>query len=286
MKNKKIIFYYRKYTPIFIRKNFSYFFRGKFLKNIKLMMFSKTFGIRKKYDFDFYYFLSLKFRFSKVDFIDIGSNKGQSIVLFKKYFKNIGNIISIEPIDNPFLKKVIDISKFKIQYFQVAIGCVGNSKMRIMSNSGLNSLLSLRDVNSYKSLEIESNPTQELIVKCKSLDWVLEKISTSNNIKILKIDVQGFESRILDSSTFLVDGFIDFLIIELILVDKYENSGNYISLLEIINKQGFIALDFKPSLKELNNKLVDYYDFGQYTEMDALFIHKSSEKKFDFQIYS
>lgn len=83
----------------------------------------------------------------------------------------------------------------------------------------------------------------------------------------------------------LKTGFVDFLIIEIMLVQKYKYQKSYLEILDLLLDYGFIICEIKQVFKELNNNLVTNLDFGQISEIDVLFVHKLSLSKLEVFLY-
>lgn len=231
--------------------------------------------------FDIYYYTGLLTKNLGVNFIDIGANEGQSIESAINNFKNIHQIVSVEPIVNIKLKSIINYysNRFDITLIDRVVGGFGLSNFFINSHTGLSSTLKMNLDYNY----IVSNG-EELPVKIKSvtLDSVLNKIVNRGLVNILKIDTQGSELSILSLSEAIKNGEVDILIIETILINKYLNSTNYVDLMSYLKNYGYILIDIQPFFKEKDSKFVDDYNFGQFTEMDLLYVHKDSNSKYMF----
>jgi hypothetical protein len=154
-------------------------------------------------------------------------------------------------------------------------------------NSGLNSFFDLNESQPY--LENIPNFSDQLGVSVLTLDNVItENLNNDDNtIKILKIDTQGYELNVLKSgSSSLKQGYFDIVLIELILVNKYIDMPHWLDTLTYLYELGFFVIDLKPFWRELNNLKVSYYEFGQFTEVDLLLVHKESSlvKKWGLKI--
>lgn len=216
-------------------------------------------------------------------FIDIGANDGQSANLVFNLFRNLVEVNIIEPAPSDKLLNQINFWNYNhkgilTKFYQIAIGCSNQIVLIENTYSGLNSILELNDSYKYPHQGDQSN---RKLVKCQSLDETLLEIKNNNSnsqdlIKILKIDTQGYEYKIVKDSKLLNDGFIDLLIIEVIMVDKYKGQGKYYEIMSHLESLGFIILDFEVAYREFMGRQVDKASFGQTNELDLLMVHYSS----------
>ena len=134
--------------------------------------------------------------------IDVGSNKGQFILLIEGIYKN-KKIFSFEPIEY-ILKKQIEFFKNNknIFFYNFALG--SNSKFKKFY------ITKRKDSSSFLKVENSKNKDFKIIeeknVEIKTLDETFSKINLISPI-LLKIDVQGFELEVL-KGLFFSDNFL------------------------------------------------------------------------------
>jgi FkbM family methyltransferase len=229
-------------------------------------------------------------------FIDIGANKGQSIEAAHKYFRQLIYVIAYEPVKNNELDSLMTNYKAKnsrIVYdvFNKAVGCKDSVDINITDHSGLNSVYQINKDYNYLFSSGETN--DKINVSCESLDNIIKNIRYSNiytsnakQVTVLKIDVQGFEYNVLESGPSLSNGLVDFIFIEIILINKYVGQKTYTDLLQLLINYGFVLLDFRPFLKQNKNQLLYGNSFGQYTEADVIYVHKDAIDRLNLELYT
>lgn len=142
-------------------------------------------------------------------FFDIGSNKGQFILLVDGLFKN-KKIYSVEPIKELYLKQKKFFGNNKnISFFNYGIGSEIKKKNlfitnRVDSSSFLQTKLSKKN-SDYKIM-------QKREISIKTLDSLFSTIDLSKP-SLIKIDVQGYELEVLKGGIKLLKK-IDYILIE------------------------------------------------------------------------
>ena len=255
------------------------------LKNLIRYPFN-LFGLQiirlKNIQRDIFSILGSAIKDKNINFIDIGANKGQSIDKAILNFYNLQSIIAVEPLINDALISKINESKIKIEFINKAVGSGGEISLRLNEYSGLNSIHPFNPKYDYIIGGKENLGTVN--VECITLNDVLKKInSKEESVTILKIDVQGYEDKVLESGIILQTGIVDFLIIEVILIEKYKSQANYLNVMKLLDDLGFVLIDSIPFFKELDSKLVKRNEFGQFTEMNLIYIHRNSIARFNFK---
>lgn len=181
--------------------------------------------------------------------------------------------------------KIARSKNFEVNFYNQAVG-VGNYDFNITNNSGLNSALEFHEKYKYPPGDEEILSLKSINLESIQLNKVLKLIGNNyERIRVLKIDVQGLEHEILLSGDELKTGLVDFLIIEIMLVQKYKYQKSYLEILDLLADYGFIICEIKQVFKELNNNLVTNLDFVQISEIDVLFVHKSSISKLEISLY-
>tara|TARA_B110000196_G_scaffold260987_1_gene232364 strand:- start:271 stop:984 length:714 start_codon:yes stop_codon:yes gene_type:complete len=151
--------------------------------------------------------------------IDIGSNKGQFILLIEKLFPN-KMVYSFEPI-----KEMIDKQKkfFKykknIIFHNLALGSSITSKDFLITNR--------MDSSSFLKIAEDKNESKKYLIKEKrnikisTLDSILLNEKISRPI-LIKMDVQGYELEVLKGSNDLLKK-TDYLLLEVSENEMYQN---------------------------------------------------------------
>ena len=176
--------------------------------------------------------------------IDIGANKGQTIVFFKKIFPKL-KIFAFEPSETyEFLEKKYQNDK-NIKLSNVAIDKKKGKKkfyyhkFKSHNTSGLSGFYKVNK-DSKDHIRLRSPERNKILkeinfsysVNCMSLDDIFFK---KINIDLLKIDTQGNELNVLKGSKKLLKN-IKFIKLELMLYDYYEKSYS-ISDIELFLKK-------------------------------------------------
>jgi FkbM family methyltransferase len=165
---------------------------------------------------------------------DVGANKGQSIKLFKNIYPN-SFIHSFEPVEEEVkILKNLYQSNDSIILNNVA---VGERKERKKFNFNINSAHSSFNSIIQNTTWIKKRSHTEKIeplnytLETRYVDIIkLDDYTSANNIKeidILKIDTQGYESKVLNGCTNLLKtNSIKVIKLELIFSEIYENPLN------------------------------------------------------------
>ena len=162
-------------------------------------------------------------------FIDIGANIGDFSLYAAKRARE-GKVLSFEPSADNFkmLKKSIKANNYKnIFPHQVAIGLNDDKNKLFLGNkSGLHSL-------------IENNPNNTgayELVRIKPLDYFFKDVE---NVKIIKIDVEGAEIDVLRGMNRILNTYKPFL-----LIDIHTKLGVTITeVSNILQKYGYNILE-------------------------------------------
>jgi FkbM family methyltransferase len=145
---------------------------------------------------------------SKITFLDIGANVGLYSLVASNLIKHNGVVKAIEPaIENlKILKSNIIENKQnigKIDVFEIAIGnYIGTAKLSVEEFGGLNHLTD-KNENSR-------------VVQIQTLNSFNLSEYESNSHIVVKIDVEGFESEVLEGGLEFIQKFKPDLIIEIL----------------------------------------------------------------------
>ncbi len=142
--------------------------------------------------------------------IDIGSNKGQFILLILKFFPKI-KIYSFEPIKE-FFEKQKNLFNFRgnILFFNYGIGSKNkNLNFFITERADSSSFLTINKLGSYNNDYLVKEKRN---IKIRNLDQILK----NKNLKkpaLIKIDVQGFELEVLKGAKQILTK-VDYILLE------------------------------------------------------------------------
>lgn len=237
-------------------------FKKIFQKLLNLLGYKISKNKQNKFkNFDF--IIKKTLRKKKVNIIDIGANKGQTIERFKKIFSE-AKIYAFEPTKN-LAEKLNKIYKENnnIKIFNKAVGDKnGKTIFFNYSNNELNSLYQIKDPNFTRF-----NKT-----KCELIS--LDRFCLENkieNIDILKIDTQGNEKKILEGAKkSLKKGIFQIIELEIILGEYYNIKNSFFDIEKNLIKNNYrlLAID----------RLINFYS-NKYMYFNAIYIKQNLYKK-------
>jgi len=177
--------------------------------------------------------------------IDVGSNKGQFILIVKNCFPNI-KIFSFEPqiSELKIQKKILGYNK--ITYF---IKALGNKKKKmtlyITNRKDSSSVLEPIQLNKKYEIKYKKKITVE-----RAKDVLKKKIII--HPCILKIDVQGFEMEVLEGFGLLLNK-VDYIILEESFREIYIKQKKNLLIKKFLKKNNFKLIK-KCNLSTLNQR--------------------------------
>ena len=161
--------------------------------------------------------------------IDIGSNNGIFVNKIEKYFKKNKIIIhSIEPIKE-LLENQNNNSAELIKHNYAITDFIGKTKFRITPLSS-NSYIENNEIGNFSFKE----NFKEIDIRTLTLSEFVRR-NNIKNIDILKIDTEGYEFKILESSQDLLDKEI-IKIIKLEINFLNHKKNNLIKISQLLNK--------------------------------------------------
>jgi len=170
--------------------------------------------------------------------IDIGSNKGQFILLIEKIYPN-KNIYSFEPIKEMINKqKKFFAYKNNIIFHNVALGSSNTLKeFLITTRMDSSSFLKIvSDKNKSKNYDIVENRN----IQINTLDDLLVNEKISHPV-LIKIDVQGYELEVLRGANNLLKK-TDYLLLEVSKNEMYQNQPIEKVIVEYLKNLNFDIL--------------------------------------------
>lgn len=195
---------------------------------------------------------------------DVGAYQGFWI---KKYIKYYPNAIAylFEPSHKAYEILTCKFKNFSnINIYKLALSNKsGSQKVNLNLKSYTNSLLPLdkKASDSWQNDKLQNISNEEVFVTTLD-DFVLK--NQIKKINILKLDVQGYESRVLQGGLDLLrTKFIDLVLLEVIVAPTYSNQSKVDDIFNIFESNNF--------------KLYGIYDIekkpkrGKIQQFDALF---------------
>jgi len=166
---------------------------------------------------------------------DIGSNKGQFILLVEKLFAIDKDIYSFEPIKEILEKqKKFFSNKKNISFFNFALGEKSSKKILYIAKR--------KDSSSFLKINNIIKNTDHLVeekreIEIKSLDEFMKNRNLTKPI-LVKIDVQGYELEVLKGSrNFLKQ--IKYIIIEVSENEIYTGQALANNIIKYLNDMNF-----------------------------------------------
>ena len=183
---------------------------------------------------------------------DIGSNKGQFILLIEGLFKGC-KIYSLEPINELILKQKIFFKTNKnITFLNYGVGsCNANKTLFITNRKDSSSFLKVKLPKKNKDYKIIEKRT----IKIKTLDNLFINTKVEKPA-LVKIDVQGYELEVLKGGK----GFlkqINFIIIEVSNNQLYLNQPLELEIEKFLINLNFIKVN------ENKGTLINGYNVSQ-----------------------
>ena len=193
--------------------------------------------------------------------IDVGSNKGQFIILIEKLFPN-STIYSFEPITE-ILEKQKKFFHYKknIFYYNFALGSESSTKEFFVTKR--------KDSSSFFRINLIGNKNKNYQIKkthnieIKTLDDIILDREVIEPI-LIKIDVQGYELEVLKGSDKILKK-VDFILLEVSKNEMYQNQPKEKEIIEYLQYRNFYIL------KQNNWSIIKKTDFSQ---RDILFKNK------------
>lgn len=193
--------------------------------------------------------------------IDVGANLGQFAVAASRLFAG-ANVFPIEPDPDIAIQLRRNVGQRIAQNVMVtAIGdTVGEADFFVNRDSQVSSLLKLGSDREKAFPKSTVERTRRVPVTTLDMAFACEKLAPPI---LLKIDVQGFEDRVIAGAGQLLAS-TEWVLMELSFADLYQGEQDFGSLTGLLAQSGFVfqrPLNFHVSPK-----------VGDIIEMDALFV--------------
>lgn len=193
--------------------------------------------------------------------LDVGANTGQYGKTMRKLGYH-GRIVSFEPMRKAYdvLSKTGTLDGNWLTY-PFALGDENSShEIHISQNSVSSSLLPM--LSEHERFAPRSRYVGSELIEIRRLDDVFDEVCSNARHIWLKIDVQGFEDRVLSGAASSLDQ-IEFIQIELSLRPLYEGQKTYAELAARIEQHGFALVGIEPGFLDAST--------GEMLQMDGIF---------------
>lgn len=194
--------------------------------------------------------------------IDIGANEGQyaTKLLDARYE---GKIISVEPLHAPF--EELSAKAAKRRNWEVVRAAMsaepGTLTVHIAGNSQSSSVLPMLDLHESAAPKSKYVGTEE--VPASTLDDLLVGRDIDPAACFVKIDVQGFESAVLDGAAATLPK-LAMVELELSLAPLYDGQALMPELMQRMADNGLVPWSFKPAFADARTE--------QLLQVDGVFV--------------
>ena len=199
----------------------------------------------------------------KVDTVlDIGANVGQFAQQLRGDLGYVNRIVSFEPLSSAFqLLKANAIDDPRWEVYNFALGDTEEQReINIAGNSASSSMLGMLP------LHLEAAPHSKYIgsevVELKRLDTIFDNFCHATNIVYMKIDTQGFESKVLRGAENCLQ-HIGTVQLEMSLVPLYDGEVPFDEMCTLMSANGYSLIALETGLSD--------GAFGRLLQLDGVF---------------
>ncbi len=176
--------------------------------------------------------------------LDIGANSGHFAQLLRKDIGYKKRILSFEPLSSAFkaLQKKAERDP-AWDVFNYALGdSEGGGKINIAGNSLSSSILNIlpSHVNAAPKSKYIGNETIEI----KTLDSIFNDLCRNSGNIYMKIDTQGYESKVLKGAEHALE-HINTIQLEMSIVPLYEGELLYLDMFNFLTGKGYTLIDIE-----------------------------------------
>ncbi len=197
--------------------------------------------------------------------LDVGANTGQYGMFLRKLGYR-GTIVSFEPLlsaHEQLVKRSRNVQDWIIAP-RMAVGeRSGEITLHISGNSQSSSVLNMLDAH-VKSAP-DSVYIADQLVPLRRLDESAMNYVASSSAAYLKIDVQGYESQVIDGTAGILPRIMG-IQLELSLIPLYENQVLYREMIEKLDGLGYALHALFPVFSDVQS--------GRLLQMDGVFFRK------------
>jgi FkbM family methyltransferase len=193
--------------------------------------------------------------------LDIGANTGQFANRVNEILPSV-KIISFEPIKKCFDELLINTKSINVTAFNIALGQENTQQeINISAHSPSSSLLKMADL--HTEVFAGTNFVEKETITVKKLDDLFNELNVDGKFMV-KIDVQGFEDRVIKGGIESLKK-ADSILIETSFEELYEDQLLFDGIYQLLTGIGFI---FKGNVTQAINK-----KDGRILYAESLFIN-------------
>ncbi len=195
----------------------------------------------------------------------MGANVGQFAVASAKLFSG-ATIYSFEPVPACLSRLQKNVARLgQVRTCGVAVG--ERAEQVILNLNACTQASSLLQLSSMHAETFhDSRVVRRMPVSVVTLDSIVARLDLVAPV-LLKIDVQGYEDRVLRGAIEALE-VVDYVLMEVSFSPLYEGEASFTTLMDVMRQRG---LDFVRPMNWLHSP-VD----GQILQMDALFAKRRS----------
>jgi len=195
--------------------------------------------------------------------IDVGANEGQFARMISGFFPQ-AEMYCFEPLAEPFSKLAAwaDTQKGRVHCFQLALGeQEGEFEMHLHEqHTPSSSLLAATDV--CHQLYPQTSAERLTKIRMATLDSIFESKLDARRDILLKLDVQGYEDRVLRGGRQVLSQ-CRAVVLEVCLDPLYEGQADFHGLMDLLYDAGF---HYAGNLDQI------YDNSGKVVYLDAVFV--------------
>ena len=194
--------------------------------------------------------------------LDIGANSGQFAQQLRDDLGYANRIISFEPLSSAFeLLKANATRDPNWEAFNFALGETDDKQeINIAGNSVSSSLLDM--LPSHLTSAPESKYIGSEVIEARKLDSIFGTLCKPTNSVYMKIDTQGFESKVLGGAENSL-AQIDTIQMEMSLIPLYKGEMLFNDMYTLMNEKGYSLIAVETGFSDPNS--------GQLLQVDGIF---------------
>lgn len=177
-------------------------------------------------------------------FVDVGANIGWHTVMGAEAVGPGGSVIAVEPDPDNFELLRVNCIRNELPHVSLHACAVGD-------HAGIATLhVAERNLGDHRLYAVEGEARRQIEVPVETVDRLVSR--TNLRVRLVKIDVQGFEARVLRGMTRLVEGCFPAIVMEFWPHGLVQNRDSVFDLMAFIDKFGYAVYRVTPLGLELS----------------------------------